>query len=127
MALLGFAIALQSEGCDEFGSTFWKSYQPNAEIVLLKFHRRVAAMHCHRADFVQQVANYNRFTGPIMNMRVERVALARVAQIVPATWLAVIRKTNRITVLAIQSPTVVSTCTDSSGIEPSSVGPIFKR
>jgi hypothetical protein len=33
---------------------------------------------------------------------------------------------NRITCFAIHSPTVVSTCTDSSGIEPSSVGPMFK-
>src|SRR5689334_20327305 len=57
-------------------------------------------MHCYGAHLIKEVCNHDRFAGPVMNVRVQRVATSRVAQIVSTTRLAVIRKTNRVAVFS---------------------------
>src|SRR5215217_3592633 len=100
VALARFAVAFQGEGCYECGSTLWEVEQADAEVVLFEFYGSVGAVHCYGADLVQQVRDYDGFAGPVVDVRVERVAAARVAQIVATTRLARIRKTNRVAVFS---------------------------
>src|SRR5829696_1037788 len=104
MALLRLAITLEREGGYQLRGALRQSRKPNAKVVLLEFHRHVAAVHRHRTDLVQQVANHHCLSGPVVNMRKQRIASARVADIISAARLAVIRKTNGVAVLAHPLP-----------------------
>src|SRR6185503_19967807 len=77
MILSWLAVALQRERRHQLWRLFWQTDETNAPLILLKLHRRVATMHRHRAHFIQQVSDHDRFARPVIIVRVKSVAFAR--------------------------------------------------
>src|SRR5438067_6601850 len=94
MFLPRFAVAFERERGHKSRRTFGQPREPHAKIVLLEFHGLTGRVYFGGLHFGNEIADHHSIAGPVIDVRVEHVALAREAQIVAASRLAVVRFVN---------------------------------
>src|SRR5690348_9716416 len=87
-------IAFEREGRHQGRRFLRQSRQSHSKIILFELHRLAGRKHLCRRNFVHQVADDYSLAGPIMHVRVERLALAGEADVISASRLAVIGFAN---------------------------------